>query len=159
MNIQMKKVQQGFTLIELMIVVAIIGILAAVAIPAYQDYVVKAKVGNALTSVDGIKTAVALCIQETGNESNCDAGSNGIPADANFTATKEAASVAVTDGTIVLTLAGGIHGDVNGTTITFNPTGGTTSTTWRTTSNISATTGPGFAAKSVIEKNNISTGT
>ncbi len=64
MKNQMQKVQQGFTLIELMIVVAIIGILAAVAIPAYQDYTVKAKIGNALSAADPIKTAVALCIQE-----------------------------------------------------------------------------------------------
>jgi type IV pilus assembly protein PilA len=155
MNMQMKKIQQGFTLIELMIVVAIIGILAAVAIPAYQDYVVKAKVGNALTAVDGIKTAVALCIQELGAETNCTAGSNGIPANASFTPTKETASVTVSGGTIALTLATGIHSDVDGKIITFNPTAGTTSTTWATTSNITATTGPGFAASSLITKNNI----
>lgn len=55
----MKKMQQGFTLIELMIVVAIIGILAAVAIPAYQDYTVRAKVTEGLTLASSAKSTVA----------------------------------------------------------------------------------------------------
>lgn len=55
----MKKVQQGFTLIELMIVVAIIGILAAIAIPAYQDYTVRAKMSEALAAASPAKTSVS----------------------------------------------------------------------------------------------------
>jgi type IV pilus assembly protein PilA len=55
----MKRVQQGFTLIELMIVVAIIGILAAIALPAYQDYTVRAKVSEVMLAASGGKTAVS----------------------------------------------------------------------------------------------------
>ena len=62
----MNKIQKGFTLIELMIVVAIIGILAAVAIPQYQDYTVKAKLSKATGVVNPIKTALALYNQENG---------------------------------------------------------------------------------------------
>jgi type IV pilus assembly protein PilA len=55
----MKKIQQGFTLIELMIVIAIIGILAAVALPAYQDYTIRAKVTEGIVLADGLKPIVA----------------------------------------------------------------------------------------------------
>ena len=58
-----KKLQQGFTLIELMIVVAIIGILAAIAIPAYQDYTIRAKITEGLNLADSAKTAVAESFQ------------------------------------------------------------------------------------------------
>ncbi|HQU14876.1 MAG TPA: prepilin-type N-terminal cleavage/methylation domain-containing protein, partial [Gammaproteobacteria bacterium] len=63
----MKRTQQGFTLIELMIVVAIIGILAAIAIPAYQDYTVRAKVTEGLNLADAAKTAVAETFQSDGH--------------------------------------------------------------------------------------------
>jgi type IV pilus assembly protein PilA len=62
----MKSVQKGFTLIELMIVVAIIGILAAIAIPAYQDYTVRAQVTEGLNLADGVKTAVSEYYAENG---------------------------------------------------------------------------------------------
>jgi len=66
MKNQMQKVQQGFTLIELMIVVAIIGILAAIAIPAYQDYTVRAKVSEAIIAADAAKVAISEAFQTDG---------------------------------------------------------------------------------------------
>jgi type IV pilus assembly protein PilA len=62
----MKKIQQGFTLIELMIVVAIIGILAAIAIPAYQDYTIRSQVTEGLNLAGAVKTAVAERYAQTG---------------------------------------------------------------------------------------------
>ncbi len=148
-----QRAQQGFTLIELMIVVAIIGILAAVALPAYQDYTIKAKLANALGAAAPIKTAVGVCIQEQGNvTTGCDAGTNGIPT---LNASKEVASATTTAGTIVLTLATGIGTGIDGKTITLTPTiapDGGTAIRWATTTSISATDQK--AAYAMLTKNN-----
>ena len=77
----MKNVQKGFTLIELMIVVAIIGILAAVAIPAYSDYTKKAKATELVQGTSALKSAVEGCVQDINTLTGCTAGSYGIPAD------------------------------------------------------------------------------
>ncbi|MNH17729.1 Fimbrial protein precursor [compost metagenome] len=73
----MKK-QSGFTLIELMIVVAIVAILAAIALPAYQTYTKKSKMTQLVTATGSMKTAVEVCIQSYG-PGQCALGSNGMP--------------------------------------------------------------------------------
>ncbi len=68
----MKKVQQGFTLIELMIVVAIIGILAAIALPAYQDYTIRAKVSEGVIVASGAKATVSENLSNLPTANSCD---------------------------------------------------------------------------------------
>jgi len=119
-----RSLQKGFTLIELMIVVAIIGILAAVALPAYQDYTKKAKFAEVISVASSYQTAVSLCAQTLGTITGCGLGTNGIPA---TTATTHVASVAVADGVITVTPTATT--DATGTLV-MTPTLGGTALTW-----------------------------
>ncbi len=97
----LKKVQQGFTLIELMIVVAIIGILAAIAIPAYQDYTIRAKVTEGLNLADSAKTAVAESFQSGGRRASKPPRHPGTAA---FSPTKYVSNITVALATGVITV-------------------------------------------------------
>jgi Tfp pilus assembly major pilin PilA len=109
-----------------MIVVAIIGILAAIAIPQYADYTQRTKLAGAVAGLATYKTTVALCIQDLGIETGCDAATNGIPAAINGGnnggTINYIDSVAVGNGTITMVSTGTTGVGTNLLGVTFAPT-------------------------------------
>ena len=130
----MKNAQQGFTLIELMIVVAIIGILAAIAIPAYQDYTIRAKVTEALNVAAASKTALSEHYLSQG-VMPADPTTAGIDTSATtqYVAGLDYSQTDADNGVIEITLASDIGGDANDATIQLTGTGSSSSVKWSCT--------------------------
>ena len=133
----MKAIQKGFTLIELMIVVAIIGILAAIALPAYQDYTARAQMSEAMVLADGQKGAVTEFYADRGVMPANNAAA-GISAASDISG-KYVASVNIASGVITSTIrADNVAAGIAGTNLVLTPRATSGSMHWTCTSSASA---------------------
>ncbi len=117
----MKNVQKGFTLIELMIVVAIIGILAAIAIPQYQDYTARSQLSEAVTLTGGLKTPIAEAYSQVAVAASC-AIPNGAVTTGKYLATIVAQNGAVDNCELLATMKSTVATKIVDKTVTFTYT-------------------------------------
>lgn len=133
----MKQVQQGFTLIELMIVVAIIGILAAIALPAYQDYTIRAKVQEGTSMASPVRSAVAIACSEGTDLTTLSNADLQLPASGDYANSSNIVSDILVEGatvstaTVTITYAGPSSPPQLGDgTVIYNGTCESTGTDW-----------------------------